>query len=295
MKLQDLWLVALLPAVVFVQRDIDRRDADDTTHVAMLDVWSGDAIRRMAPGFEDVLADVYWLRTVQYYGGERSYNPGSRFPLLRPLVEITTTLDPRLELAYRYGAVFLAEQHPVGAGEPDVAVELLERGVAENPESWKLRWDLGYFKYFFLNDTEGAVATLLAASELPGAPDWLKTLAGKMAAEGGERATARQLWMRIYEQSDAPLLRNNALYHLEFLAALDLMDALDAAIAAYREERGSNPARLDDLVAAGKIEAVPGDPSGAAFGYDAERGRVYLPRASKYWRAQVDDKKREYQ
>jgi len=32
-----------------------------------------------------------------------------RFDLLVPLVNITIALDPRLEIAYRYGATFLAE------------------------------------------------------------------------------------------------------------------------------------------------------------------------------------------
>ena len=58
---------------------------------------------------------------------------------------------------------------------------------------------------------------------------------------------------------------------------------------------GANPQPLDELVAAGKIEAIPADPAGVAFGYDAERGRVYLQRASKLWRAQSEEKKREAQ
>ncbi len=293
LRLARFWFVLLMPGIVAVQRDIDRRISSEVTRLLELQVWSGDAIRRMAPGLEDVLADIYWLRTVQYYGGERNFNPESRFALLQPLVEITTALDPRLQLAYRYGAVFLAEPHPVGAGQPDVAVALLVRGVEQNPESWRLAWDLGYFRYFFLKDTNGAIETLLEASKVSGAPTWLATLAGSMAAKGGERETARELWLRIHEESDAPALKANALFHLQFLAALDLMDLLDAAIAAYREQHGGNPEQLSDLVAAGKVKAVPTDPTGLAFGYDAERGKVFLQRASKLWSAQSEEKKRE--
>jgi len=120
--LSRLWFLLLVPAIVAVQRDIDRRFSSEATRLKELQVWSGETIRRMAPGFEDALADLYWLRTVQYYGSERRFNTESHFPLLQPLVEITTTLDPRLVLAYRYGAVFLAEPYPVGAGRPEAGL-----------------------------------------------------------------------------------------------------------------------------------------------------------------------------
>ena len=53
-----------------------------------------------------------------------------RFELLRPLIDITTTLDPRMEIAYRYGAIFLSEPPPLGAGRPREGIEVLEQGVA---------------------------------------------------------------------------------------------------------------------------------------------------------------------
>ena len=34
------------------------------------------------------------------------------YPLLYPLLDITTTLDPRFNIAYRFGAIFLAEPYP---------------------------------------------------------------------------------------------------------------------------------------------------------------------------------------
>ena len=86
-------------------------------------LWSGQHVRRLVPGLRDLLADIYWLRTVQYFGGQRAFAKDKQFELLEPLTDITTTLDPRMEIAYRYGAIFLAEPHPVGAGEPRKAVE----------------------------------------------------------------------------------------------------------------------------------------------------------------------------
>ena len=36
-------------------------------------------MKRLFPGFESLAADVYWLRTVQYFGGERAFAAEKRF------------------------------------------------------------------------------------------------------------------------------------------------------------------------------------------------------------------------
>ena len=73
-----------------------------------------------------------------------------------------------MEIAYRYGATFLAEPYPAGAGEPKAAIEVLRKGVENNPHSWRLRQDLGLFHYFFLGDAQEASRILLEAARLPG-------------------------------------------------------------------------------------------------------------------------------
>ena len=54
------------------------------------------------------------------------------YDLLYPLLDLTTTLDPLFNIAYRFGAIFLAEAYPAGAGRPDLAVALLEKGIARS-------------------------------------------------------------------------------------------------------------------------------------------------------------------
>lgn len=55
----------------------------------------------------------------------------SRRGLLHPLLDAVTTLDPR------FGAIFLAEPYPDGAGRPGPAVKLLKKGVRARPERWQ--------------------------------------------------------------------------------------------------------------------------------------------------------------
>ena len=143
----------------------------------------GEVMRRAALSYDALLADVYWIRALQHYGGERQ-KAGSerRYDLLYPLLDLATTLDPRFTVGYRFGAIFLAEPHPGGAGRPDQAIALLKKGVAFNPEQVGL---LPRHRVHLLLEPPRLPRTRQtgspAAGNLPGAPFWLKTLRGRDA------------------------------------------------------------------------------------------------------------------
>jgi hypothetical protein len=278
-------LVLLAAAVPWTQARVDARLGRHRAQEEVLYLWSGDQVRRLAPGFEDLMADVYWLRTVQYFGGQRVYAADKRFDLLLPLVNITVTLDPRMEIAYRYGATFLAETHPIGAGQPEAAVKLLERGVRAMPNDWRLRQDLGLFHYYFLSDAQRASQVLLEAGEIPGAPPFLATLAAQVVMRAGDRETSRQMWRRIYEQGEGPM-KNNAAVHLAQLDALDALDNVNEAIRVHEGRTGARPATLEELRRTGYRGALA-DPAGVPFAYDQAQGRATLARNSSLWRPQV--------
>jgi hypothetical protein len=277
----------LVPVLPFVQRRIDRDLGTLRVQHEALYLWSGEHVRRLSPGFENLMADIYWLRTVQYFGGQRAFSEDKRFDLLGPLVNITTALDPRLEVAYRYGATFLAEPWPMGAGKPQEAVALLRRGITRNPGNWRLHQDLGLFYFFFLSDGAHASEVLLEGARIPGAPPFLKTLAAQVLVKGGERQSAKMLWQQIYEQSEPGQLKDNAALHLAQLQSLDAVDALDAASAEFARRAGRPPASLEELRRSGLTAAPVVDAAGTPFEYDAARGRASLSPRSPIWRREL--------
>jgi hypothetical protein len=280
------WLSVLVAAMVSTQRAVDQQLGEFRAQEETLYMWSGEHVKRLVPGFRNLAADIYWLRTVQYFGGERLFSAGKRFELLEPLTEITTTLDPRLEMAYRYGAIFLSEQRPVGAGRPREGVALLERGVANLPDSWRLRQDLGFFTHLFLGDSQRAAEILLEASRIPGAAFWLKTLAAEVLAKGGDRASSRRMWQQMYDQAEGGLLKVNAREHLRALDARDQADRLTAAVAEYERRFGGRPATLEQLAARAFSSGPLKDEAGVPFAYDPGTGRVTVSRQSPFWRAE---------
>jgi tetratricopeptide (TPR) repeat protein len=282
-KVHPLLALLLVPLVPVTQRAAERqvgreRDAE------VLYLWSGPQVRRLADGFANLLADVYWLRTVQYFGSQRAFAERSNFALLRPLIDITTSLDPRMEIAYRYGATFLAEEYPAGAGDPQAAIDVLRKAVAQIPNSWRLRQDLALFHYFFLNDGTTASQILLEAAKLKDAPHILETLAADVVARRGDRQNARALWQRIYDKAEPGPMRDNAATHLQQLAAQDGMDAIRAAAEAFRAQAGRWPESFDDLRRARLIQGNLVDPTGVPFEYNPETGQPSIGRSSRLWR-----------
>src|SRR5579863_2210395 len=145
------WLLAVfcLAGSVLTLREVDRLRGEQATLQEVLYIRSGKTLKRMSLGFSGLLADIYWTRAVQYFGERliQRRNPNLRYDLLYPLLDITTDLDPHLIVAYQNGALFLSGQPPVGAGEPDQAVQLLEKGIRANPEYWRFYFTLGFVNY----------------------------------------------------------------------------------------------------------------------------------------------------
>jgi hypothetical protein len=279
-----LLIVLMAPVVPWSQSHIDARLGDFRAQEEVLYLWSGEQVKRLFPGFEGLAADVYWLRTVQYFGGERLYSGDKRFELLRPMVDITTTLDPRLDIAYRYGAVFLSEPFPMGAGRPREGIEVLEKGVENMPESWRLRQTLGFFHFLYLHDAHTAARILDEAAALPGAAFWLRSLAADLLAKGGDRESARRMWRRLYEQSEEGILRTHAKLQLAILDARDNADELTARVGDFEKKRGRRPESLEELVKAGLWSGPLEDSEGVPFRYDVSTGRVSIARSSPLWR-----------
>jgi len=181
---------------------------------------SGKMVKLLSLEYAPLMADVYWTRVVQYYGSKRERRE-QNLDGLWPLLDLTTTLDPNLLPAYRFGSTFLAEARPVGAGRPDYAIALIQRGIRENPAYWRLYQDLGNVYYFALDDNEKAAEAYDTGSKLPGAQPWMKIMAARIAERGETRQTSRLLWTEIYQSAQDETVSENAKVHLMLLKTDD--------------------------------------------------------------------------
>jgi tetratricopeptide (TPR) repeat protein len=266
-------LVSSVGLAAVRDRAYPRRPVDAT----VLYVRSGPVLQRMALSFDALLADVYWIRAIQHYGGtRRSADPAKRYHLLEPLLSLAVSLDPHFNIVYRFGAIFLAEPWPGGPGRPDQAIALLERGLRARPGNWRYMQDIGFIYYWWLHDYEQAAAWFERAAAQPGAPPWLRALAASTLAEGGRREASRALWTAIRESAEESWLRQNAERRLRQLDALDQRDRLQALVDRYAAAGGSRPFTWARLIESGYLAAVPLDPEGAPFELGEFSGTVEI-------------------
>jgi tetratricopeptide (TPR) repeat protein len=225
---------------------------------------SAKAVKALSLGYTGLMADLYWTRVVQYFGGKH-HQRADQYKLLAPLLDITTTLDPHLMIAYEFGSIFLAQKPPEGAGDPEAAVALVKKGIRENPEAWRLWYHLGYIYFDELHDSKTASEVFLQGSQVPGALPWMKVLAAALAQHAGEAETARYLWTQIYNSSNDPNIRANAVRRLLALRVDQEVTQLQELADRYRRETATVPGSFLELVQAGYLHGLPVDPLGNPY------------------------------
>jgi hypothetical protein len=266
-------LILSLAASAFVLHRTDRLRPQATLDEVLF-LSSPTVIKRASLGYDGLLACIYWTRAVQYFG-YRHHSFAASYNLLAPLLEITTHLDPHLLVAYEFGTSFLAPQPPHGAGQPERAIELMEYGIQNNPDNWRLYYDLGFVYYMELRDYKKAAETFERGSQVPNAHPFLKVMAAQMAQHAGEYETARMLWSATYQTTQDKQIRDNAVEHLRALRVDEDVQHLQEAVTRFGERTGRLPLSMAELVAAEGLAGTPVDPDGHPYKLTPE-GRVEL-------------------
>ena len=247
----------------------ERQETDNILYVR-----SGEALKRMTLGFDGLAADVYWIRAIQHYGGDRISKPDQRhrYQLLYPLLDLTTTLDPYFNIAYRFGAIFLSEGFPGGPGRPDQAVALLRKGLSVMPTRWQYYHDIAFVYYWHLRDYHAAAEWFKRGADQPNAPNWLAPMAATMLTHAEDRTSARFLWRQI-AQSEEEWLRRSASRALMQIDALDRIDQLQPIVMRVLPPPGEGFS-WGSLVRRGALRGIPIDPAGVPYRLDPVTGRV---------------------
>lgn len=240
---------------------VDQNVVDESLYL------NGKTAKRMSLAFNGLAADWYWMRSLQYVGKKILSVPSDvpidnlgqlNLKLLAPLLDTATTLDPEFLDPYEYAAIVLP------AVDVQEAIRITQKGIAANPNAWRLYHHLGYI-YWQQRDYQAASEMYARGAQTPGAPAWMEAMKAKMAADGGSRATAREIYTRMYEQSTEDQIRNMAHTRLVQLDSLDQRDALRKLLGAYQARAGRCPNSWKEVEPVFRALRVPVDSSGAPF------------------------------
>ena len=254
----------------------------------------GSRLKGFVLGMDGLIADWYWMQSLQYIGKKmlssekinlddlRDLNPR----LLYPYLENATDLDPHFIEAYSYGAIVLP------AIDPDKAIAIAEKGIANNPNAWRLYQYLGYI-YWRLKQYDKAAEIYDKGSTVPGAAPFMKLMVASMKTNGGSRSTAREIYRQMLSGSDEESVRNAAEKRLKELDSFDERDAIDKALAEFRERSGRCANNLSEILPMLVPVKLPEnrdfhidksnrlvDPTGAPYLLDKEKCRVQLDAAT---------------
>lgn len=265
-----------------VQRQI-RGKLGEAPPTDILYLPKGEYVKVMALGFDSFMADLLWIRALQYFGGHFMYD--SKYPVIDRILEVITTLEPTFLDVYTFGAMVLHEE----MHQRDKAVALLDKGIQNNPKNWHIAYEKGFLWFEELRgskDTtyqhfaaEKAMQAYAIATSKPNCPDFVGRIANQMQYEAGWKDLARKMWERELEDAEKKGDKLTASIYRDKLLKDQFQEAthpLLIAIYNYFQKYKKPPPDLQTLVKEGFIDKIPPDPlTGEPLQYNAISGRFW--------------------
>jgi tetratricopeptide (TPR) repeat protein len=260
-----------------------------------VEVMSSRTRQALAFGFRSVLGDWYWLRAIQYYGTRA--NEDKFYAGLYPLLRHATDLDPHFQYAYVFGGEAIPyHQYNVGWHNTARAIDLLRKGMANDPQRWEIPWLLSYDLYTYVGDYKEAGHVMEIAADLAARgkredarfapPTYLRSLAARLLSQGGELETAIDFTRQAVGRAQDEKLKAELEDRLNSLqleldlrrlnAALDLGRKKGMAIQSVSELKSSNEEPLKTT-----------DPFGDAYELDPANGQVVSKNANRLLRLYI--------
>ena len=148
---------------------------------------------------------MIYLWSIQFYGGYSDRM--DRFGYLNHIYgQVITGLDPRYVDPYLVGALILV----VEKKDVKAALELLDQGIAANPDAWLMPYEAGFWAYDTAHDFDRAAEYFRRTLEIPGAPASTRRLHAGMLEKKGDKATSLLLWSGILEDAGEDRVRATA-------------------------------------------------------------------------------------
>jgi hypothetical protein len=162
---------------------------------------SGKLLKPLAMDLDEAVADILWIKAMIYFAD--AYMQGKGYGWLGHMLDIVTTLNPRMRPAYEFGGVVLTKEK----SQLPKTMRLLERGVGEFPKDWRIRVYAAMAQLALDSNYTKAAAFLEPVTLDPEVPDHIRTLCATLLSKGGGRRVALAFLVNSYVRSDNTINR----------------------------------------------------------------------------------------
>jgi len=214
-------------------------------------------------GAREFLADWYWLKTIQYYGGG---DPYGKYRKLAELFDVVVTLSPKFLAAYQTGLIILP-----GEGFVEEAIALGKGGQRNLPDRWELPYYTGLVYHIYKKDYRAAAEQFTQAASLPGAPPIVQYFSGVYRNLANERQLAYEIFRTVAATSESDFIKERA---AKYVLHLEVIFQLEDALKSYQARFKRLPDSFEALVAAGILGRVPQSPLGITLVLDRQTGAI---------------------
>lgn len=161
-------------------------------------------------GFDRLIADIYWLIFIQYYGDSRCRD--DHFRHAPDYIELVVHMDPHFIRPYWFASFVLSED----LKQVERADDILREGIKNNPNDWSIPYIAGFNQYLYADNPKKAAYYYRIAGKVPGAPSWLNAQARILELDIPSYLKKVRTWLRILKQGDA-MVKGKALQNLTIL------------------------------------------------------------------------------
>jgi hypothetical protein len=224
---------------------------------------SGTFLKGAALGYDEMLADLLWIKAVGYFGG--NIRTDRNYTWLAHLLDVLTTLDPLYQYPYEFGGVVLSAE----VGEVDKSIALLKKGMKNvsrnDPRYWYFPFFLAYDYMYHKDDYLTAAHYLEQAVKFPQSPAYLPRLVARLYANADSPEVAVAFLQEMIKATEKQDLKERLVERLHQVIHRANMKLLKQGVEAFYLKFQKYPASIEELLTAGILPGMPVDPRGGTY------------------------------
>ncbi|MDK2970992.1 MAG: hypothetical protein PWP23_747 [Candidatus Sumerlaeota bacterium] len=215
-------------------------------YVQKVNLPNAEIIKVAAMGYDNLYADFLTLRAIQSFGAAWDTESGDIEPIYN-YFDILTTLDPHFIDVYELGHLVISDDHR----EHEKALELLRKGIRNNPSEWKLPYLGMYTTLYDMKEPERADEFLHVLQNIPGTPEHILRMDEYIKRQSGQYHAAWDINLGHYlRYTDHELSVESRVALSKARVILNQWYRLELARSAeaYYQKHGADPVSIEQML-----------------------------------------------